>query len=48
MTYSFIHAEHNRIFSDEKPLEISNALTENLASKGYKVVPYDPMAAVTG
>ncbi len=39
VTYSFIHPDHNAIFSDEKPLEVTNALTENLAVMRVSLFP---------
>ena len=39
VTYSFIHPDFNRMFSDEEPIEITNALTENLASMRLSLFP---------
>jgi len=39
ITYSFIHPDHNRIFSGEEPIRITNALTENIASMRLSLFP---------
>ncbi|MEO8218091.1 MAG: phenylalanine--tRNA ligase subunit beta [Acidobacteriota bacterium] len=39
VTYSFINPDHNRIFSDEAPILIENALTENVASMRLSILP---------
>ena len=39
ITYSFISAEHNAIFSEEKPVNLDNALTENIASMRLSFLP---------
>lgn len=38
-TYSFIHPDHNRLFTDEPQIEISNALTENIAAMRLSMFP---------
>jgi len=38
-TYSFIHAATNALVSDEKPITITNALTENIASMRLSMLP---------
>lgn len=38
-TYSFIHAETNALVSDEQPIAITNALTENIASMRLSMLP---------
>jgi len=38
-TYSFIHAETNALVSDEQPITITNALTENIASMRLSMLP---------
>jgi len=38
-TYSFINAETNALVSDEKPITITNALTENIASMRLSLLP---------
>ncbi len=39
VTYSFIHAEANALVSDEQPISITNALTENIASMRLSLLP---------
>ncbi len=39
VTYSFIHAEANALVSDEQPINITNALTENIASMRLSLLP---------
>jgi phenylalanyl-tRNA synthetase beta chain len=39
VTYSFIHPDHNALFSDEQPLDVLNALTENLAVMRLTLFP---------
>jgi phenylalanyl-tRNA synthetase beta chain len=39
MTYSFIHRDHNALFSDEKPVTVTNALSENVASMRLSMLP---------
>ena len=39
INYSFIHPAHNAAFSDEQPLHIANALTENIASMRLSLLP---------
>jgi phenylalanyl-tRNA synthetase beta chain len=39
ITYSFIHREQNRLFSDEEPIDLENALTENIASMRLSMLP---------
>lgn len=39
VNYSFISAEANALFSVEKPISITNALTENIASMRLSIVP---------
>jgi phenylalanyl-tRNA synthetase beta chain len=39
VTYSFIHAEQNALVSDEQPINITNALTENIASMRLSLLP---------
>lgn len=39
ITYSFIHPELNAIFSSEEPMNVSNALTENLSSMRLTLFP---------
>jgi phenylalanyl-tRNA synthetase beta chain len=39
VTYSFIHAEVNALVSDEQPITITNALTENIASMRLSLLP---------
>lgn len=39
VSYSFIHPDHNRRFSDEPPILITNALTENIASMRLSLFP---------
>jgi len=38
-TYSFINAETNALVSDEQPITITNALTENIASMRLSLLP---------
>ncbi|HWW62534.1 MAG TPA: phenylalanine--tRNA ligase subunit beta [Thermoanaerobaculia bacterium] len=39
VNYSFIHPEHNPLFSDEKPALIINALNENIAAMRLSLIP---------
>ena len=39
VNYSFIHADHNPLFSSEKPLAITNALSENLTAMRLSLIP---------
>ena len=39
MSYGFIHADHNALFSSEQPLMLTNALTENIASMRLSLGP---------
>ena len=39
VTYSFIHPEHDALFSDEEPLQVTNALTENLSVMRLTLYP---------
>jgi phenylalanyl-tRNA synthetase beta chain len=39
INYSFIRGEHNALFSEERPVAITNALTENLASMRLSILP---------
>ena len=39
VTYSFIHPEVNALVSDEQPISITNALTENIASMRLSLLP---------
>jgi phenylalanyl-tRNA synthetase beta chain len=39
ITYGFIHPEENAVVSDEKPLTVSNALTENVSSMRLSLLP---------
>jgi phenylalanyl-tRNA synthetase beta chain len=39
INYSFIHPEHNALFSDEQALAITNALTENLGAMRLSLLP---------
>ena len=39
ISYSFIHPEHNAIFSAEAPIAITNALTENLSAMRLSLLP---------
>jgi phenylalanyl-tRNA synthetase beta chain len=39
VTYSFIHPAHNAVFTDESPLEVQNALTENLSVMRLSLFP---------
>jgi phenylalanyl-tRNA synthetase beta chain len=39
VTYSFIHPDHNIVFSDEEPLRVTNALTENLSVMRLTLFP---------
>jgi len=39
VTYSFINAETNALVSDEQPITITNALTENIASMRLSLLP---------
>ena len=38
-TYSFIRAEWNALFSDEKPVRVSNSLSENVATMRLSLLP---------
>jgi phenylalanyl-tRNA synthetase beta chain len=38
-TYSFIRAEWNALFSDEKPVRVTNALSENVATMRLSLLP---------
>jgi phenylalanyl-tRNA synthetase beta chain len=39
INYSFISAEHNPLFSDEKPVVITNALSENVGAMRLSLIP---------
>lgn len=39
VTYSFIHPQWNALFTDEAPLTITNALTENLSTMRLSMIP---------
>jgi len=39
MNYSFIRREYNALFSDEEPVAITNALSENVASMRLSMLP---------
>ena len=39
VTYAFIKAEHNALFTDEKPLSVTNALSENVGSMRLSLLP---------
>ncbi len=39
VNYSFIHPEYNSMFSGEKPIAVTNALTENVASMRLTMIP---------
>jgi phenylalanyl-tRNA synthetase beta chain len=39
VTYSFIRREHNALFSDEEPVAVTNALSENVASMRLSLLP---------
>jgi len=39
VSYSFIHPEHNAIFSTETPVAIANALTENVSAMRLSLMP---------
>lgn len=39
MSYGFVHADHNALFSSERPLTLTNALTENIASMRLSLGP---------
>ncbi|HUP66277.1 MAG TPA: phenylalanine--tRNA ligase subunit beta [Thermoanaerobaculia bacterium] len=39
ISYGFIHPDHNAIFTDEAPLEVTNALTENISSMRLTLAP---------
>jgi phenylalanyl-tRNA synthetase beta chain len=39
VNYSFIHPDYNAIFSDERPLGITNAINENIASMRLSLLP---------
>ncbi|MCU1350151.1 MAG: phenylalanyl-tRNA synthetase, beta subunit, non-spirochete bacterial [Acidobacteria bacterium] len=39
INYSFIHPEHNPLFSSEQPVKITNALTENIAAMRLSLLP---------
>jgi phenylalanyl-tRNA synthetase beta chain len=39
VNYSFIHPEHNPMFSGETPIAITNALNENIAAMRLSIIP---------
>lgn len=39
VTYAFVHPEWNAAFSDEKPLDLTNALNENISSMRLSPLP---------
>jgi phenylalanyl-tRNA synthetase beta chain len=39
VNYSFIHADYNAIFSDERPVNITNAINENISSMRLSLLP---------
>ncbi|HMC23792.1 MAG TPA: phenylalanine--tRNA ligase subunit beta, partial [Thermoanaerobaculia bacterium] len=39
VNYSFIRREHNALFSEEEPVAVTNALSENLASMRLSLLP---------
>ncbi len=39
VTYSFIHPDQNSIVSDEQPIDLTNALTENVSSMRISLLP---------
>jgi len=39
INYSFIHPEHNRLFSLEEPIAVQNALNENVSSMRVSLLP---------
>jgi len=39
VNYSFIHPEYNGMFSEETPLTITNALSENIAAMRLSIIP---------
>jgi phenylalanyl-tRNA synthetase beta chain len=39
INYSFIHEDYNPLFSDEKPVAITNALTANLGAMRLSLIP---------
>ena len=39
VNYSFIHPDHNALFSDERPIGITNAINENIASMRLSLLP---------
>ena len=39
VNYSFIRAEHNPLFSDEQPVAITNALSENIGAMRLSLLP---------
>ena len=39
VNYSFIHPAHNALFSDERPIALTNALSENVASMRLSLLP---------
>jgi len=39
VTYSFIHRDHNALFSAEEPVALTNALSENVASMRVTLLP---------
>jgi phenylalanyl-tRNA synthetase beta chain len=39
VSYSFIHPDHNAVFSSETPISITNALTENVSAMRLSLLP---------
>src|SRR5207302_1083906 len=39
VSYSFIHPDHNAVFSSEAPISITNALTENVSAMRLSLLP---------
>src|SRR5258708_4649687 len=39
VNYSFIHPDHNALFSEERPIGIMNAINENIASMRLSLLP---------
>jgi phenylalanyl-tRNA synthetase beta chain len=39
VNYSFIHPDYNALFSEEKPVSITNALNENIAAMRLSIIP---------
>jgi len=39
INYSFIHPDHNALFSNEQPVKITNSLTENIAAMRLSLLP---------